>query len=104
MPQYVKFTLPDVGEGLTEADIGDWKVAPGDMVAVNQEIVEIETAKSLVELPSPHAGVISEILAEVGQTVPVGEPIIVIDTDPDGEGAGGSGTDGASREIGRAHV
>ncbi|HLS25223.1 MAG TPA: dihydrolipoamide acetyltransferase family protein [Beutenbergiaceae bacterium] len=97
MPQYVKFTLPDVGEGLTEADIVEWKVAPGDMVAVNQEIVEIETAKSLVELPSPHAGVISEILAEVGQTVPVGEPIIVIDTDPDGEGADGSGTDGASR-------
>src|SRR5690625_714699 len=101
MPQHVKFPLPDVGAGLTEADIVEWKVAPGDTVTVNQEIVEIETAKSLVELPSPHAGVVSEVLAEVGQTVPVGEPIIVIDTDPDGEGADGRGTDGAARAGGR---
>ena len=57
-----RFLLPDVGEGLTEADIVSWKVAPGDTIAVNDVIVEIETAKSLVELPSPFAGVVGELL------------------------------------------
>ena len=57
-----EFKLPDVGEGLTEADIVSWKVKVGDTVAVNDIIVEIETAKSLVELPSPFAGVVTELL------------------------------------------
>lgn len=70
------FTLPDVGEGLTEAEIVTWKVAPGDAVAINDVIVEIETAKSLVELPSPYAGVVGELLASEGTTVEVGAPII----------------------------
>jgi pyruvate dehydrogenase E2 component (dihydrolipoamide acetyltransferase) len=70
------FHLPDVGEGLTEAEIVEWKVAPGDTVALNQVIVEIETAKSLVELPSPFAGTVDEILVAVGDTVDVGAPII----------------------------
>jgi len=70
------FTLPDVGEGLTEAEIVSWKVAPGDAVAINDVICEIETAKSLVELPSPHAGTVGEILAAEGTTVEVGTPII----------------------------
>ena len=70
------FPLPDVGEGLTEAEIVTWFVSPGDTVALNQVICEIETAKSLVELPSPFAGVVTEVLAEVGQTVPVGDPIL----------------------------
>ncbi|MDQ4214894.1 dihydrolipoamide acetyltransferase family protein [Microbacterium capsulatum] len=70
------FTLPDVGEGLTEAEIVTWKVAPGDTVAVNDVICEIETAKSLVELPSPHAGVVGELLVPEGRTVDVGTPII----------------------------
>lgn len=70
------FTLPDVGEGLTEAEIVSWKVAPGDAVAINDVICEIETAKSLVELPSPHAGTVGEILAAEGSTVQVGAPII----------------------------
>ncbi|WP_295011844.1 dihydrolipoamide acetyltransferase family protein [uncultured Microbacterium sp.] len=70
------FTLPDVGEGLTEAEIVTWKVAPGDAVAVNDVICEIETAKSLVELPSPHAGTVGELLVEEGRTVNVGTPII----------------------------
>ena len=86
MPTFRKFLLPDVGEGLTEADIVEWQVAVGDTVAVNQTIVEIETAKSLVELPSPYDGVVSEILAETGTTVEVGVPIIVIDVDPTGAG------------------
>ena len=59
-----EFPLPDVGEGLTEADIVAWKVAPGDTVTVNQILVEIETAKSLVELPSPQAGTVGALLVE----------------------------------------
>ncbi|MBY6061726.1 dihydrolipoamide acetyltransferase family protein [Microbacterium esteraromaticum] len=70
------FTLPDVGEGLTEAELVAWKVAPGDTVAINDVICEIETAKSLVELPSPHAGTVGELLVAEGVTVEVGAPII----------------------------
>src|SRR6478735_7300325 len=72
------FLLPDVGEGLTEAEIVSWRVAPGDAVAVNDVLVEIETAKSLVELPSPFAGTVGELLAAEGDTVNVGSPIITI--------------------------
>jgi 2-oxoisovalerate dehydrogenase E2 component (dihydrolipoyl transacylase) len=71
-----EFTLPDAGEGLTEAEIVEWKVKPGDTVTVNQILVEIETAKSLVELPSPFAGTVTEILVDPGQTVDVGTVII----------------------------
>jgi 2-oxoisovalerate dehydrogenase E2 component (dihydrolipoyl transacylase) len=73
-----EFLLPDAGEGLTEAEIVSWRVKPGDTVAVNDILVEIETAKSLVELPSPFAGVVSEVLVEEGQTVDVGTPIITV--------------------------
>jgi 2-oxoisovalerate dehydrogenase E2 component (dihydrolipoyl transacylase) len=76
------FNLPDVGEGLTEAEIVAWKVAPGDTVAINDVVCEIETAKSLVELPSPHAGVVGELLVEEGATVEVGTPIITFVTEP----------------------
>ncbi|OBA92683.1 branched-chain alpha-keto acid dehydrogenase subunit E2 [Mycolicibacterium fortuitum] len=72
------FHLPDVGEGLTEAEIVSWRVEVGDEVAINQVIVEIETAKSLVELPSPYAGTVIGLMAEAGQTVAVGTPIIAI--------------------------
>jgi len=75
-----EFPLPDVGEGLTEAEIVHWKVKPGDVVTVNQVLVEIETAKSLVELPSPFAGTVTELLAEEGATVEVGTPIIRVDS------------------------
>jgi len=75
-----EFPLPDVGEGLTEAEIVSWKVAPGDTVTVNQVLVEIETAKSLVELPSPFAGTVTALLAEEGATVEVGSPIIRVDS------------------------
>lgn len=74
------FPLPDVGEGLTEAEIVAWKVAPGDAVELNQVICEIETAKSIVELPSPFTGEVTELLAEAGATVPVGEPILRVRT------------------------
>ncbi|MEY4990846.1 MAG: hypothetical protein RIS08_1072 [Actinomycetota bacterium] len=73
-----KFPLPDVGEGLTEAEIVSWKVAPGEKVAVNQTICEIETAKSIVELPCPFEGVVEELLAQEGETVEVGTPIISV--------------------------
>jgi len=74
------FRLPDVGEGLTEAEIVQWKVAPGETVTMNQVLVEIETAKSLVELPSPFEGTVSALLVEEGQTVEVGTPIISVET------------------------
>jgi 2-oxoisovalerate dehydrogenase E2 component (dihydrolipoyl transacylase) len=76
-----EFPLPDAGEGLTEAEIVSWRVQPGDTVAVNDILVEIETAKSLVELPSPFAGTVSALLAEEGQTVDVGTVIITVSDD-----------------------
>ncbi len=82
MPDLKQFRLPDVGEGLTEADILSWSVAPGDRVVVNQTLVEVETAKAAVELPSPFAGVVSALHAAEGETVEVGRPIITIDTAP----------------------
>ena len=72
------FPLPDVGEGLTEAEILSWKVAVGAEVAINDVLVEIETAKSIVELPSPFAGTVEALLVTEGETVEVGTPIISI--------------------------
>jgi len=74
-----EFRLPDVGEGLTEADIVSWHVKPGDTVEINQIIVDIETAKAVVELPSPWAGTVSALLAAEGDTVDVGTPIIAVE-------------------------
>ncbi|MGL5864483.1 MAG: biotin/lipoyl-containing protein, partial [Dermatophilaceae bacterium] len=74
-----EFRLPDPGEGLTEAEIVTWRVAPGDRVTVNDIIVEIETAKSLVELPVPFTGTIGSLLVAEGDTVAVGTPIITVD-------------------------
>jgi pyruvate dehydrogenase E2 component (dihydrolipoamide acetyltransferase) len=76
MPQ--QFLLPDLGEGLTEAEITAWLVQPGDMVEVDQPVVEVESAKSIVELPSPFAGVVGELCAQVGQTVHAGEPLLSV--------------------------
>ncbi|QBR93092.1 dihydrolipoamide acetyltransferase family protein [Nocardioides euryhalodurans] len=73
-----EFKLPDVGEGLTEAEIVSWKVKEGDTVGINEIIVEIETAKSLVELPSPFAGTVQRLMVAEGEMVPVGTPIIAI--------------------------
>jgi 2-oxoisovalerate dehydrogenase E2 component (dihydrolipoyl transacylase) len=93
MAEVKQFRLPDVGEGLTEADIVTWRVKPGDHIDVNQVIVEIETAKSLVELPSPYEGVVSGLLVDEGQTVDVGTPIIEVDVGADTP-AGQAGTTG----------
>jgi 2-oxoisovalerate dehydrogenase E2 component (dihydrolipoyl transacylase) len=90
MSDLKEFKLPDVGEGLTEADIVRWHVKPGDTVTVNQIIVEIETAKAVVELPSPYAGTVASLLVPEGQTADVGTPIIAVDTSPDGSGQPGT--------------
>jgi 2-oxoisovalerate dehydrogenase E2 component (dihydrolipoyl transacylase) len=74
------FRLPDVGEGLTEAEILTWLVQPGEQVEVNQMLVEIETAKAAVELPSPFQGTVRAVHAQPGQVVEVGTPIITIET------------------------
>jgi 2-oxoisovalerate dehydrogenase E2 component (dihydrolipoyl transacylase) len=79
-----QFKLPDVGEGLTEGEILSWLVAVGDTVTINQPLCEVETAKAAVELPSPFAGTVTELLYEVGTTVDVGAPIITIDVGGEG--------------------
>ncbi len=74
------FALPDLGEGLTEAELVAWSVAVGDEVRLNQVLAEVETEKAVVELPSPFAGIVVELLAGAGETVGVGAPLIAIDT------------------------
>lgn len=81
------FNLPDLGEGLTEGEILGWLVAEGDVVTLNQPVVEVETAKAAVEVPSPFAGRVSTLHHPEGATVEVGAPLISIDTDPDGSAA-----------------
>ena len=74
-----EFPLPDVGEGLTEAEIVGWRIHVGDEIAVNQPIVDIETAKAVVELPSPFTGRVTALLVEPGAVVPVGTPILAVE-------------------------
>ncbi|WP_369135077.1 dihydrolipoamide acetyltransferase family protein [Modestobacter sp. I12A-02662] len=104
-----QFKLPDVGEGLTEGEILSWLVAVGDTVTVNQPLCEVETAKAAVELPSPYAGTVTELLYEAGTTVDVGSPIITIDVGGDGGGSTsaestGSGLIGETNANGRTAV
>ncbi len=80
------FRLPDVGEGLVEAEIVEWKVALGDTVALNQPLVDIETAKAVVELPSPYAGTVTTLHGAVGDVIAVGAPLVDFDGG-DGDGA-----------------
>lgn len=90
-----KFNLPDPGEGLTEAEVTTWKVKVGDTVAVNDIVIEVETAKSLVELPIPFAGTVVELLVAEGDTVDVGAPIITVEV-------AGSDPEPAAPEAGEA--
>lgn len=76
-----EFRLPDLGEGLTEAEVVQWLVAPGDPVTLNQTLAEVETAKAVVELPSPYEGVVSTLHAGAGETVAVGAPLIAFDVE-----------------------
>jgi pyruvate dehydrogenase E2 component (dihydrolipoamide acetyltransferase) len=80
-----EFRLPDLGEGLTESELVEWHVAPGDVVTLNQTIADVETAKAIVQLPSPVAGRVIELLVEPGTTVAVGAPIVRFEV----EGAAG---------------
>jgi 2-oxoisovalerate dehydrogenase E2 component (dihydrolipoyl transacylase) len=98
MSQLRQFKLPDVGEGLTEADIVKWLVKPGDKVSINQIIVEIETAKALVELPCPYEGVVAGLLVAEGATADVGTPIISVEVGGPGEAESGREPPGAGKE------
>jgi 2-oxoisovalerate dehydrogenase E2 component (dihydrolipoyl transacylase) len=75
-----RFLLPDLGEGLTEAEVVAWHVAAGETVTLNQVLVEVETEKAVVELPSPFAGTVVELLAQPGETVAVGAPLVAVET------------------------
>ncbi|MFY1705284.1 dihydrolipoamide acetyltransferase family protein [Micromonospora sp. WMMA1923] len=83
MSRIKEFNLPDLGEGLTEGEILAWLVKVGDVIELNQPIVEVETAKAAVEIPAKWAGRVQTIFHGEGTTVEVGSPIIAIDTDPD---------------------
>ena len=104
MPDVEQFKLPDVGEGLTEADILAWHVKVGDTIEINDILVEVETAKSVVELPSPFAGVVTAIHVAAGETADVGAPIVSIGdpsdaTAPPPLGGGASGAPVAGEPI-----
>ena len=77
------FKLPDLGEGLTEGEVARWLVAEGDEVAEDDPLVEIQTDKTTVEIPSPAAGAVTRILVAAGEVVPVGTVLVVIGGEPD---------------------
>ncbi|MDH3034684.1 dihydrolipoamide acetyltransferase family protein [Streptomyces sp. TRM75561] len=100
MAQVLEFKLPDLGEGLTEAEIVRWLVEVGDVVVVDQPVVEVETAKAMVEVPCPYGGVVTARFGAEGTELPVGAPLLTVavgrtaDGRPAGDGSG-AGTDGA---------
>ncbi|RZB18537.1 2-oxo acid dehydrogenase subunit E2 [Streptomyces sp. F001] len=91
MAQVLEFKLPDLGEGLTEAEIVRWLVQVGDVVAVDQPVVEVETAKAMVEVPCPYGGVVTARFGEEGTELPVGAPLLTVAV---GASAAGGATDG----------
>ncbi|MFI1830180.1 dihydrolipoamide acetyltransferase family protein [Streptomyces sp. NPDC020412] len=91
MAQVLEFRLPDLGEGLTEAEIVRWLVSVGDVVAVDQPVVEVETAKAMVEVPCPYGGVVTARFGEEGTELPVGAPLLTVAV-----GAAADGTAGAA--------
>ncbi|MFE2436864.1 biotin/lipoyl-containing protein, partial [Streptomyces sp. NPDC059409] len=91
----MEFKLPDLGEGLTEAEIVRWLVEVGDVVAVDQPVVEVETAKAMVEVPCPYGGVVTARFGEEGTELPVGAPLVTVAV---GEGEAAAG--GPARERG----
>ncbi|KND44088.1 biotin/lipoyl-containing protein, partial [Streptomyces stelliscabiei] len=78
MAQVLEFKLPDLGEGLTEAEIVRWLVQVGDVVAIDQPVVEVETAKAMVEVPCPYGGVVTARFGEEGTELPVGAPLLTV--------------------------
>ena len=105
MRSRVEFRLPDVGEGLSEGEILAWRVAPGDRIARDQVIVDVQTDKSVVELPAPVAGVVAELGGQVGDILQVGAVLVVIVTSEGAPGEGGhavpAGGRGPTGEGGR---
>ncbi|MEU2668737.1 dihydrolipoamide acetyltransferase family protein [Streptomyces sp. NPDC007164] len=101
MPQVFEFKLPDLGEGLTEAEIVRWLVEVGDVVAIDQPVVEVETAKAMVEVPCPYGGVVTARFGEEGSELPVGAPLLTVavsvgaDAGPSEEGAGAASASGS---------
>ncbi|MBL0884859.1 dihydrolipoamide acetyltransferase family protein [Myceligenerans indicum] len=93
------FTLPDLGEGLTEAEIVTWLVAEGDVVVVDQAVAEVETAKSVVEVPTPYAGVVERLCAGEGETLEVGLPLLEV-ADPDARASGGGAPEAGTLAAG----
>jgi 2-oxoisovalerate dehydrogenase E2 component (dihydrolipoyl transacylase) len=88
-----QFRLPDLGEGLEEAQLVQWLVRPGETIALNQPLCQVETAKALVDVPSPFAGVVRTLHAKPGETVPVGAPLVTV------ERSGAGATFGASKDA-----
>ncbi|MCB5179873.1 dihydrolipoamide acetyltransferase family protein [Streptomyces antimicrobicus] len=106
MPQVFEFKLPDLGEGLTEAEIVRWLVSVGDVVAVDQPVVEVETAKAMVEVPCPYGGVVTARFGEEGTELPVGAPLLTVavgsatgSDDAAGAGAGEQAESGSGNVL-----
>ncbi|MFJ8541613.1 dihydrolipoamide acetyltransferase family protein [Streptomyces sp. NPDC093586] len=102
MAQVLEFKLPDLGEGLTEAEIVRWMVEVGDVVAVDQPVVEVETAKAMVEVPCPYGGVVTARFGEEGAELPVGAPLLTVAVGEPAESAGPAGATGATGPAGPA--
>ncbi|WP_042379036.1 dihydrolipoamide acetyltransferase family protein [Streptacidiphilus melanogenes] len=105
-----EFVLPDLGEGLTEAEIVRWLVAVGDVIAVDQPVAEVETAKAVVEVPCPYPGVVTTLAGPEGAVVPVGAPLITVATSeastadsPKGKGDAHSGSGNVLVGYGTSH-
>ncbi|MEU2547087.1 dihydrolipoamide acetyltransferase family protein [Streptomyces roseolus] len=92
MAQVLEFKLPDLGEGLTEAEIVRWLVAVGDVVAIDQPVVEVETAKAMVEVPCPYGGVVTARFGEEGTELPVGAPLLTVAVGASGDAGTGAGS------------
>ncbi|MFJ4469939.1 dihydrolipoamide acetyltransferase family protein [Streptomyces sp. NPDC089424] len=99
MAQVLEFKLPDLGEGLTEAEIVRWLVQVGDVVAVDQPVVEVETAKAMVEVPCPYGGVVTARFGEEGAELPVGAPLLTVAVGAEASGEGPDDGSGAAVEM-----
>ncbi|WP_406504767.1 dihydrolipoamide acetyltransferase family protein [Streptomyces sp. NBC_01602] len=106
MPQVLEFKLPDLGEGLTEAEIVRWLVEVGDVVAIDQPVVEVETAKAMVEVPCPYGGVVTARFGDEGTELPVGAPLLTVavgstEGDPSGDlsGKGAAGAESSGNVL-----
>lgn len=96
MAQVLEFRLPDLGEGLTGAEIVRWLVEVGDVVAIDQPVVEVETAKAMVDVPCPYAGVVTARFGEEGTELPVGAPLITVAV---GAADSGGSTEGSGNVL-----